>query len=115
MKTPKVGREVMAAIGRETTPAVRRHRRRGRAESPAETLRRLETAVRAGSTDEPMPPARPSSMEQHPRRDDGSNNGGETHENRSVGACLRRAFALLALGSLRDASVELLPVGLAPA
>jgi hypothetical protein len=115
MKTPKLGREVMAAIGRELRPLYADIVAEGVPHRLAETLRRLDTAVCAGSTDQPMPPAAPSSMEQHLRRDDGPNNSGETHESLSLGASLRRAFALLARGSLRDAPVGLLPTGLASA
>jgi hypothetical protein len=114
MKKPKLGREVMAAIGRELRLLCAGIVAEGVPDRFAEIMRRLDAPVGGGSTDEPMPPPAPSSMEQHVRRDDALNDDGETHESLGLGTSLRHAFALLALGSQRDLS-EGLPTGLAPA
>jgi len=91
MKTPKLGREVMAAIGRELRLLYREIIDEGVPERFAAILRRLDEPVDAGAKNGP-PPERlskdaPSAASQHVSRDDGLRNGCETYESRTLAFC----------------------------
>jgi len=106
MKTPKLGREVMAAIGRELRLLYREIIDEGVPERLAAILRRLDEPVHAGAKSG-LPPERlskdaPSAPSQHVSRDDEVPNDGESHE--SVGL----------IGSL-SAMLAGVPTGLVPA
>jgi len=106
MKTPKLGREVMAAIGRELR-LLDREIIEGVPERFAAILRRLDEPVDAGAKNGP-PPERlskdaPSAASQHVSRDGEVPSDGESHE--SVGL----------IGSLSAMLAGCVPAGLAPA
>ena len=102
MKTPRLGRRVMRAIGRQLRKLYADIVAEGVPERFAAILRRLDDP---NSQDEPTPPAAPASSEQVSRDDgNGIENGGETHE--SLGAS-RRALRWLAYGFARAVLTEL--------
>jgi hypothetical protein len=82
MKTPKLGREVMAAIGRDLRLLYREITIEGVPERFAAILRRLDDPPRDESLKN-EPPVAPSASSQHVSRDDEVPNDRETHE--SVG------------------------------
>ncbi len=81
MKTPKLGREVMAAIGHELRLLYREIIIEGVPERFTAILRKLDDPRDEGLKNEP--PAAPSASSQHVSRDYEVPNDGETHE--SVG------------------------------
>jgi len=107
MKTPKLGREVMAAIGRELRLLYREISGKGVPERFAAILRRLDEPVDAGAKNGPpherLSKHAPSAASQHVSRDGEVPNDGESHE--SVGL----------IGSLSAMLAGCVPTGLAPA
>jgi hypothetical protein len=88
MKTPKLGRKVMAAIGRELRLVYREITGEAVPERFAAILRRLDEPVDGRLASNGPPPERlskdsPAAPSQHVSRDDEGPNGGESHE--SVG------------------------------
>ena len=77
MKTPRLGRRVMRAIGRQLRELYADIIADGVPERFSAILRRLDDP---NTQDEP--PAAPSSAEQRASRDDGQTDGGDTHESR---------------------------------
>jgi hypothetical protein len=111
MKTPRLGRRVMRAIGRQLRKLYADIIAEGVPERFATILRRLDDP---NSQDEPTPPAAPAASSEQVSRDDGNGieNGGETHE--SFGAS-PRALRWFAFGFARAALIELVPTELAVA
>jgi hypothetical protein len=102
MKTPKLGREVMAAIGRELHLVYREIIGEGVPERFAAILRRLDEPVDGalGSNELPPEPLSTDAPSQHVSRDDKVPNDGESHE--SVGL----------IGSLSAILAGCVPTGL---
>jgi hypothetical protein len=111
MKTPKLGRRVMAAIGRQLRKLYADIIAEGVPERFAAILRRLDNP---NTQDEPTPPAAPAASSEQVSRDDGNGieNGGETHA--SLGAS-PRALRWFAFRFARAALTELVPTEIAVA
>jgi hypothetical protein len=103
MKTPKLGREVMAAIGRELGLLYREIIAKGVPECFAAILRRLDEPVDGGLGPNGPPPDRVSRDAPQASGDGEGPNDGEAHE--SVGL----------IGFVRAMLAGCVPTGLVPA